>query len=165
MNTSGKTILVHKLNEEGSLQIDALTGRILSEHEDRPEWSEGLAVAQLAERHGFYNSRLGPSYTEAMQTPDIMAFEDLSWLGVNAEGDEMELSASDEFRMEAIGTVLGTEREATYTGGELTTSTAGSHYEAELSLDTKRTPEEMEAFEKAQQEKGFEEAGKQSATG
>jgi hypothetical protein len=61
---TGKTVQVHKQNEEGMLAIDAFTGQVIM-NEDTPEWAKdlGLVVAQFTERHVFYGKRLGDEPT------------------------------------------------------------------------------------------------------
>lgn len=101
----GKPLLVQKEGAEGGLVIGSLSGQITQSIMERPEWSEGLATALIAERHGFYQSRLGH-----VPSPGILNFEDLGWVCVNAEGDEFQIEADAEFRMNVIASATGTVR-------------------------------------------------------
>lgn len=150
---SERTILVHKKDAEGSLTINALTGHILTEPGERPDWSEGLTLALMAERHGFYSSRLGHHYSDEMKKPDALSYEDLGWIGVDAAGDPIEIEADAEHRMTVISEILGIERT-----DDLSTPTLVSKgrvlAEVEIAMDKERTAEEHAAFEHAQ-EVGF----------
>lgn len=147
---TGKTAMVHKEGAEGILLIDALTGHVIPGQQDRPEWAEGLVLAQLAERHLFYTNRLGPQYADKHKAPELFAFEDIGWLGVDmATGDPIVSEASDEHRMNVVGTVLGIDRE--------TGSVKGSLAEAEIARDDTRTEGELKDF-RAAQDKGYKEA-------
>lgn len=106
---NGPAILVHKLNEPGALRIGSTTGIILSAPDERPDWAEGLAVAQVAERANFYLSRLGKLPND---TDGLIAFEDLGWVAIDAEGEGIELEADSEYRMSAIAEALGVNRSA-----------------------------------------------------
>lgn len=148
---SQRTILVHKKDAEGALIINALTGHIQQPLDERPEWSEGLTLALLSERHGYYTKRLGSGYTGSMQSPETIAYEDLGWIGVDAEGEPVELDADAEHRMGVIAEVLGITRTDNLSDtGALGTFVA----EVEIAMDRERTPQEVAAFEHAQQE-GF----------
>lgn len=103
---NGKRILIHKTGEEGAFHVDAMTGMILTPPEERPDWAEGLATAMLAERVGFYERRMGTNIPEVLRAPDAIAYEDLSWVGVDQEGDEVEIEASHEHRSEVLAELL-----------------------------------------------------------
>lgn len=108
-NTSyldGKPVLVHKKGEEGALAIGSLSGRILTPIMERPDWSEGLAVANLAERHEFYTSRLG----REQPLGDLIAFEDLGWVAIDASGEQVITEADTEYRMDIIAEATGVNR-------------------------------------------------------
>ena len=108
MNTNnGNTIPVHKSGDEGILTIDAMTGTITTPADERPTWAEGLAVAMLGERTGFYEKRLGALLTEDLRSPEVLEYADLSWVGVDEEGDEVEVEASHEFRSVKLAELLG----------------------------------------------------------
>lgn len=146
---SERTIPVHKIDSEGVLLINAMTGQVQQPLDERPEWSEGLACALLAERHGWYSKRLGAQYADEHKQPEAFAYEDLGWLGVDEDGEPVELSADEEHRMETIAGALGLDREE----GEIRGKTLA---EVELSLDRERTEGEVAALEEAQ-EQGFQE--------
>lgn len=156
MSTNSKsTIMVHKDNEEGALLIDRATGIINQSNDERPEWSDGLTTALLAERHSFYNERLGPAYTEAMQQPDMLNYADLGWLTVDTEGDAKEIEADAEFRMNVIAAATGIDREEGFDKPGL--GMEGSGHEVEIALDKNRTADEQAALEESQRT-GFNEA-------
>lgn len=141
--TPARTVLVHRKDEEGALIIDAHTGKITQPADEVPAWANGLAVALLAERHGFYTQRLGTGYTDAMKTPDLLAYEDLGWLATGEDGEAVEIEADDEHRREVLAEVLGIDRSA----DAFDTKSLG---EVEIAMDRNRTPEEMAAFEHSQ---------------
>jgi len=108
MNTNnGHTIPVHKAGDEGILLIDAMTGQITTPSNERPAWSEGLATAMLAERWGFYEKALGVQMADQFRTPEAFEYADLSWVGVDEEGDEVEVEASHEHRSMVLAAALG----------------------------------------------------------
>lgn len=144
LGLTGKVALVHKADAEGMLQIDAFTGQVIPGQHDRPEWADGLVMAQLAERHIFYASRLGEKYADEHKSPEVFAFEDLGWLALDMNtGDELTLDADSEFRMEVMGTVLGIDRETGDIKGVLA--------ETEIASDQLRSAAELAALEEAQQ--------------
>lgn len=143
LGLSGRVAHVHKKDAEGMLMIDAFTGQVIPDQHDRPEWADGLVLAQLAERHTFYTTRLGANYADAHKDPEVFAFEDLGWLGLNMEdGEETVIAADNEFRMEVIANVLGIDRE--------TGAIEGALAEAEVYADDTRSPAELAALEQAQ---------------
>lgn len=164
---TGKVAMVHKKDCEGALLIDAITGYVLPEQHDRPEWSDGLSLAQFSERHQFYTARLGNElYTAEMKNPELYAYEDLSWLGVNTDadseeaGNEVSIDADSEHRMEVLAAVLGIDREIEGEG-----AVEGAYAEIEISRDYHRSGAEMAAFTEAQQNKSFEEDVRANKTG
>lgn len=136
-------VTIHSIGHEGSLVVDALTGAILTPMMERPDWSEGLAVALLYEHVHFYTSRLGH-----YGTPEVYAKEDLAWVGVSHDGDELEIEADAEYRMDRLASNLGIDREE----GTL----EGAIAEAEMSFDRLRTKDDVAALE-ANQAQGFNE--------
>ncbi|WP_269929987.1 hypothetical protein [Aminobacter sp. HY435] len=143
LGLTGKVAFVHKKDAEGMLQIDAFTGQVVPGQHDRPEWADGLVLAQLAARHIFYASRLGEKYADAHKSPEVFAYEDLDWLGLDMEtGDEITLEADSEFRMEVMSTVLDIDRETGDIKGVLA--------ETEIASDHTRTAAELAALEEAQ---------------
>lgn len=109
---NGKTIPVSKKDSEGIIEIDAMTGTITTPPGERPDWAEGLAVAMLAERVGYYEKALGATMAEDQRHPEQLHYEDLSWIGVDAEGDEVEVEAIHQFRSEKLAEVLGISTDA-----------------------------------------------------
>lgn len=161
--TSGRVTLVHKKDHEGVLQIDPLSGWIITPLDERPEWAEGLVSAQTGERHIFYASRLGDKYTEDMKMPEAMAFEDLGWMGliehdadhpyINPETGAEEpfeltvLDADHEFRSEIIAQVNGfTSKDDVWDFGDTEASVDIAY------PDQERTAEEVKAFEDSQRD-------------
>lgn len=104
-------IAVTKSGHEGGIHIDALTGQIVTPPEQRPDWAEGYAVALLGERTGWYEKRLGEQLSESIRKPDMIDASDLGWVGVDAEGDEVEIEASHEFRMDVLSGLLNIDRQ------------------------------------------------------
>lgn len=150
MGYSGKTCLVHKQNEEGAIAIDAITGRVLGgwQDADRPQWSEGLAVAVLSERSTYYTRALGADvFTGEMKSPVAFAFEDLAWVGVDPEsGDELSLDASTEFRQKIVSTFMGEHIDP------VTGDISGEHETLELDTARHRSAEEIAALEETQKQ-------------
>lgn len=145
-----KTLLVHRKDHEGAVQINATTGIIVTANDERPEWSDGLTVALINERDQFYTSRLGPAYTNEMRRPEVLEYADLSWIGVDEEGHEVEIEADAEHRMQTLADIVGVDRSADATA-EHTKGTILA--EAEVAYDRERTFEEQAALEQAQQER------------
>lgn len=153
---TGKLTPVHKKDCEGAIMIDSYTGQVATPADERPDWADGLALANLAERHKFYTDRLGPSYSDDHKAPDLFAYEDLEWLAVAMEdglnddgterkaGDEMIVAADAEHRQDVMATILGVDREEGDMGAVLA--------EAEIASDNERTGVEMEDFRQAQSE-------------
>lgn len=165
MNTTAQKanqVIVHKEGEEGVIAIDRATGRLLTPLDERPEWTEGLATALVAERLDFYQKRLGDG-TTFQQIADAAAIEysDLGWIGVNADGDEIELEANPDYRMDLVANGLGVNRET----GDITGTVLAEH---EVSRDNgTRTGDEMRALETSV-ETGFgtaQDAGEKRETG
>lgn len=151
--TTAETLLtVHRTDHEGVLQVNALTGIITTPNDERPDWAEGLTCALLAEHKQFYASRLGEAGVKlASETAEMLNYEDLGWIGVDEDGNEVEIEAQAEFRMNLIADLIGVDRETgEITGGKVLA-------EAEIAMDRNRTPEEAAAFEHSQ-EVGFDKA-------
>lgn len=141
-----KPIIVHKAGEEGTMEVDALTGAILTQVDQRPEWAEGLAAALLQERHTFYELRFGKQSTQYAEVAkaDAIEYADLGWIGVNEDGDEVEIEASAEYRSEVVAKALGID---TIEGS------LGDGVTHEVEVDTKRhtmSQHERNALEQAQ---------------
>lgn len=155
MGTTGKVALVHKDGAEGALAIDAITGQVLPNQHDRPDWAEGLVAALLAERHGFYAKRLGSKYADEHAHPEAYQFADLGWVGVDAEGLEVELAADDEYRMDVLAKVLGADRESGTIGGTIA--------EHEIARDANRSADEAKALEEDAMVSPFRKTGTHEA--
>jgi hypothetical protein len=106
-----KTIIVTKTNEDGAIQIDARDYSIVTPAHERPEWADGIAVASYAERTKWYESRLGTQLPEELRSPEVLNFADLSWIGHDEAGDEVELDADNDYRMDVLSEILGVDRE------------------------------------------------------
>lgn len=151
---TGKTVHVHKQNEEGMLAIDAFTGQVIM-GEDTPEWAKelGLVVAQLTERHVFYGKRLGDDYVAQHQQPDILAFEDLGWLCLVDNGTvvphEAIVQADDEFRMNVVAEVLGINRDADDQTNAEPLGADASGWSMEQYSNNTRSQAELDALEAA----------------
>lgn len=116
MQPTGRgTITVHKEGDEGTLQIDRDTGQITGPAiDERPDWADGLAVAQVQERVGFYESRLGAKHSAiaGIKNAEGIAYQDLGWVGSSPEhGGDVELDADSDYRMDAVAKLLGVDRE------------------------------------------------------
>lgn len=176
LGLTGKVAYVHKKDSEGLLAIDAFTGQVIPSgtvlngqtyNEDRPEWSdmEGgqtLVMAMLAERTVYYAARLGADYANNPEhkNPELFAFEDLAWLGLDSEtGEEATLDADAEHRMEVIAAYSGIDRSEDLEDGHFGQTLA----EVELSYDNTRTGEEMRNFTEAQ-DRGFAPAHQKTGT-
>lgn len=157
---NGKRTIVHKNDEEGAIHVDAMTGAILTPNEERPDWTDGLATALLAERVGYYERSLGHHLPENMRTPDAMNYADLSWIGVDAEGDEVEIEASQDFRSEVLSTVL--EIDTSAEGWEQLMANAVAGHESDYTYMSQPTDEETLAEAEGQT---FSQADKKSAEG
>lgn len=126
-----KPIIVHKAGDEGVMEVDALTGAIITANDQRPDWAEGLAAALLQERLTFYETRFGKESAQfkAVQQADAVEYLDLGWIGVNEDGDEIEIEANGEHRSEIVAKALGIDT----LEGDL-----GAGITAEIEVDTKR---------------------------
>jgi hypothetical protein len=131
-----EALMVHASGQPGAVVLDRLTGVILTPIMDRPDWADGLAVALLEEHRQFYTSRTG-RYNE----PELFELSDLGWVGVNERGEEIEVDAIAEYRMDILATTYGMDRE----DGDMGEALA----EAEIAMDHHRTPEEEGAMEQA----------------
>lgn len=100
---------VHKTGHEGAIELSA-NGRVLTDLNERPEWAHGLGAAMLFERTKFYTDRVGPVASEHLAM-NVIDMDDLSWVAFDHEGDEVEVLASNEFRMETLATMLGVDEE------------------------------------------------------
>ncbi len=137
-------VIVHKEGEEGTIQVDRLTGRITTHTNDRPEWALGLANAMLQERLEFYEKRLGNGEAfKSLASADAIEFSDLAWIGVDANQDECELEANLDYRMDLVAKAIGVDRET----GDITGTIIA---EREIDRDNPvRSQQEREALEQA----------------
>lgn len=156
----GNRVMIHKNGEEGGFHIDAMTGAILTPSNERPDWADGLATAMLAERVGHYERALGHHLPETMRTPQAINYADLSWVGVDAEGDEVEIEASQDFRSEVISTIL--EIDTSVEGWEKLMENAIAGHEADYTYMTQPTDEQTLAEAEG---KDFSEAAKKAVEG
>lgn len=106
-----KNIIITKTGEEGAILVDRLEGKVITAADERPEWADGLANAMLAERSGWYEKRLGKQLSAELARPETLAFEDLEWIGIDAEGDEVHLEADQDYRMDKLAEMMGIDRE------------------------------------------------------
>lgn len=142
-------ILVHKQDAEGALKIGNNSGRVYGDLMERPEWSEGLLVAHLAERQLFWEARLGKT-EQAASAETAIAFEDLGWTVLHEDGSSMfDTEASAEFRMDAIAQHLGFERHNDIKAGEAEMAKLSGNV-ATLSFDSDVSDTELRAIEEAQ---------------
>lgn len=102
--------IVIKTGEEGGLHIHAMTGQVLTEMDQRPVWAEGYAVALLAERTGWYEKRLGQHLSDELRAPEIYNVADLGWIAFDAEGEEVEIEADTDHRMDNLAAILDVDR-------------------------------------------------------
>ncbi|WP_266031253.1 hypothetical protein [Brucella intermedia] len=106
-----KHIAIVKEGHEGGLHIDAMTGQITTLPDERPDWADGYAVALLTERTGWYERRLGQQLAENIRKPDVMDVRDLGWVAFDAEGEEVEVEADTDYRMDVLAKLLDVDRE------------------------------------------------------
>lgn len=104
-------IAIIKAGHEGGIHIDALSGQVIQEGE-LPAWAEGYVVAALSERTGWYEKRLGIQLPEAIRKPEVILVDDLEWLGLDGEGDEVHIEASNDTRMECLAKHMGLDLDA-----------------------------------------------------
>lgn len=102
------TLLVHRSDAEGALTIDSMTGLVTTPLDYRPDWSDGLLCAQVAEWREWYQARLSPAAHAAHTSPDRpIEWSDLEWIALNEDGNEVHLEADPETRMGIIATWIG----------------------------------------------------------
>lgn len=144
-----RTILVHREGEEGAIQINAMTGVILTATDERPPWADGLAAALTAERLGWYTSRLGEVYAKEHFAPEALAFEDLGWLAIDEEGEPVELEADIEHRMNVISEYNSITRFDDLTAHDNAPATKGEIASATVDMNHIYTEDEAHALEQA----------------
>jgi hypothetical protein len=101
-------IFVTKNGEEGILTLDKGDGRLLTKHEEMPEWGNGLVMAMLAERIGYYNVKLGADHelVKAHLASETVAFEDISWMARSDGGEDKDILADGEVRLQNVNSIL-----------------------------------------------------------
>lgn len=104
-------IAVHMEGQEGAIQIDALEGKVMTPADERPAWAENYAVALMGERTGWYEMRLGQQLPENIRRPEILDARDLGWIAFDAEGDEVEIEADLDHRMDVLAGLLDVDRQ------------------------------------------------------
>jgi len=141
----GTKVLIHKDGEEGALHLCALTGKVLTPTDELPIWGEGLIVGVIQERLKWYGDRLGAAFTDDHKRPEAIIMQDLGWVALDPEtGEEMELEADNEYRMEVLATVLGVDRENYENNAVLFGHVLA---EVEVVANTERTAEEASAID------------------
>jgi hypothetical protein len=122
-------IAVHMDGQVGAILIDMREGRVLTPADERPEWAEGYATALLVERIGWYETRLGEHLPEDIRSPQLMSAQDLGWIAVDIEGDEVEVEASLEHRMDILAKFLGIDRDDAEQAAQFATRLATAEVE------------------------------------
>lgn len=108
---SNQQIAIHKHGEEGGLHID-LDGKITTPTDERPLWAEGYATANMDEYKRWFQQRLGQDLPKDIGQPVILETSLLSWIGVDEEGDAVEIEASTETRQSLLASHLGIDTSA-----------------------------------------------------
>lgn len=146
--TGRKTVLVHKEGEEGSILLDYDTGIVTTPIDERPDWADGLAVGQLQERRRFYEQKLGETTAAALLEEVTeakgIAFQDLSWVGSSETGENTELNADPDYRMDVVAKALGIEREA---GDTDVLAVQGAIAEVEIDMQNRYVPSDVELID------------------
>lgn len=155
-----KNIIITKTGEEGAILVDRLEGKVITAADERPEWADGLANAMLAERSGWYEKRLGKQLSAELARPETLTFEDLEWIGIDAEGDEVHLEADQDYRMDKLAEMMGIDREDF--DGEKNFKNAIASAEATHTYTTQPT---SEATLEEAEGKSFDEAAKSVVNG
>jgi hypothetical protein len=119
LDTNRVTYIVHKEGEPGTLEL-APSGRILTEQFDRPEWAGTAVLALLGQRNEFYQQRLGAELAEPLVSTNVINFLDLGFVALDENGDEIEMTADDEFRQNVLAAALGVDRETGDIAGSIT---------------------------------------------
>lgn len=104
-----KRIIVTLEGQEGAFHIDA-EGKNITPADERPVWAENYAHALWSERTGWYEKRLGEQLPEAIRMPETIDARDLGWIAFDHEGDEVELEADNEYRMDQLAKHLDIDR-------------------------------------------------------
>lgn len=146
-------LVVHKDNEEGGILIGRESGHIYTSSFDRPEWAAQFHNALLGEWTTFYKDRFGEAYMLLHKQPAVFNFDDLGWIGMGEEGEEIEEPANMDYRLGVVQAVLidagiiqatDTVDLSEYRHGDDLTSIG-----IDLDLDRERTPEQAAALDRA----------------
>ena len=121
-----KFIIVHKNGEEGMLLVDRKTGKVASASNEAPIWADGLLVAALASRTGWYEQRLGSHLPDELRSPRAINADDLDWVALDAEGDIVEIEAVMEYRTQMLGELLEIDLESDDLEQQIEGATAGA---------------------------------------
>lgn len=106
-----EAFVVHMEGKPETILLSA-NGRIVTEPMDMPEWAHsGLALAKLAERTMFYQTRLDPQMAAPILESNIINYEDLNWVATDEDGEEIEVPCNDEYRQNVLAQALGIDRE------------------------------------------------------
>lgn len=105
-------LLVHKLDHEGAIHVDPKSGSVLTPSAEVPAWAEGLTVAHLAERRKYYESRLAPEQSAPILAQELIVADDLSWVGIDADDELVNIEAEGTTRMQNIAEAFGIDLES-----------------------------------------------------
>lgn len=111
--------IVHKEGAEGSLQLTR-NGLVKTPVFDRPEWAGPVAVAMLAERNHYYQTRLGAELAAPLIETNIINYDDLHWVALDEDQNEVEIEASADYRNTVIAVALGVNLETGDISGAVT---------------------------------------------
>jgi hypothetical protein len=104
-------IAIHHADHEGAFHIDAENGRLVSKITELPAWAEGYAMALLKERSVWYTARLGAEGATTHLGKELADARDFGWIGLDAEGDTVEIECDNEYRMNVLSELLNLDRE------------------------------------------------------
>lgn len=90
-----------------TIEINSLTGGVLSPLDQLPEWAEGLGVAVVHERSQYYKSTLGyvPVVADSRGQEQINV-ADLEWVVKFEDEDEKLIPADHEYRMAVVSSLV-----------------------------------------------------------
>lgn len=146
--TQMKNPIVHKEGEEGTLMLDATTGKIVTPTDQQPDWAEGLTTGLIQERTSFYEKRFGKKSTAfrtMLARTEAIEYSDLGWIGVDASGAEKEIFADPTHRSEVVAKVLNIDTDVDTADASMS---AKALAEREVSRENRgRTQSEIEALE------------------
>lgn len=111
--------IVHKEGAEGSLQLTR-NGLVKTPVFDRPEWAGQVSTAMLAERNHFYQTRLGAELASPLIETNIINFDDLHWVAMDDDQNEVEIEASADYRNAVLAAALGVNLETGDISGAVT---------------------------------------------